>query len=293
MFQHRNFRSPSSRSLLRYLLFVSAGALFVAGAAIAQDDAAGAGGRGGRGGGNRAESTREFLGLGAVPDAAAAKLGAPIFAAQCSSCHGADARGGIGPGLINSSTVLDDDHGEKLVPFLQAGRPDKGMPAFAKLGDTDLKNVVEFLHQEVENVANRGTYQNTNNILIGDAKRGEIYVMKNCLTCHALAGDLKGIGAKYRPLDLQHNWIFPPRNTPDRQLHAVVASPEGVFRGVVKDVDDFSISLTLADKSTKTIARSDNVVVQLLDPLAAHVELAETLRDGDMHDVTTYLETLK
>lgn len=285
------FRLGPVGLFMRSIIFASIGFLALVGVAAAQDDAAGA--RGGRGGGNRAESTREFLGLGAVPNEAQAKLGGPIFAAQCSTCHGDDARGGIGPGLINSPVVLDDDHGEKLVPFLKAGRPDKGMPAFSSLSDADLTNIAEYLHQQVEAVANRGTYQNTNNILVGDPKRGEVYVMKNCLTCHALSGDLKGIGAKYRPLELQHNWIMPPRNTPEREIHAVVASPEGVFRGQVKQVDDFSITLTLADKTTKTIARSDNVVVQLIDPLAAHVEMAGELRDSDMHDVTTYLESLK
>jgi cytochrome c oxidase cbb3-type subunit 3 len=33
--------------------------------------------------------------------------------------------------------------------------------------------------------------------------------------------------------------------------------------------------------------------VQIVDPLQPHRELARTLKDRDMTDVTTYLETLK
>src|SRR5690242_7164685 len=40
-----------------------------------------------------AQSTREFLGLGPAPDAAAAKRGAPVYAANCGFCHGPLARG--------------------------------------------------------------------------------------------------------------------------------------------------------------------------------------------------------
>jgi len=47
-----------------------------------------------------AQAVREFLGLGPAPDAAAAKRGAPVYAANCSFCHGPQARGAEGPSLI-------------------------------------------------------------------------------------------------------------------------------------------------------------------------------------------------
>ena len=40
-------------------------------------------------------------------------------------------------------------------------------------------------------------------------------------------------------------------------------------------------------------ARGKDVKVTITDPLAAHRELSRTLKDRDMTDVTTYLETLK
>ena len=282
---------------MRPLILMSAGLLLFASAAMADDPpppAAAATGR--TAAAQRAQSTREFLGLGALPDAAAAARGKPTFEAQCAACHGPEARGGIGPNLINSSVVLDDEHGEKLAPFLKAGRPEKGMPSFASLPEKDLKDVAEFLHQEVESVANRGTYENNNNILVGDAARGQAYVSKNCLSCHSLTGDLKGVGAKWRPLDLQRNWIFPPREPEDgpRAFRAVVTTPEGVFKGRITQIDDFRVALVLDDKTIRAFDRSaKGIKVQVIDPLAPHREIARTLKDRDMSDVTTYLEKLK
>ncbi|MBT9473158.1 MAG: c-type cytochrome [Pseudomonadota bacterium] len=285
---------------MRRLLLLSAGLLMAAGAAWAADPPPppeGAAAQGGRGGGaaGRAQSTREFLGLGVEPDAVAAARGKPLYEAQCAACHGATARGGMGPSLIHSSVVLDDDHGEKLTPFLKTGRPERGMPSFGTLSDRDLTDVTEYLHHEVESVANRGTYENTNNILVGDKKMGAAFVQRNCAACHSVTGDLKGIGAKYRPLDLQRNWIFPPRDPADgpRAFQAVVTSPQGRFEGRVRQVDDFRIVIVDAAGAVRPFARTKAVKVEIKDPLAAHGELARTLKDQDMSNVTTYLETLK
>ena len=60
--------------------------------------------------------TREFLGLGRMPDARMAAEGGKIFAPTCGFCHGADARGASGPDLLRSPVVLDDNQGELIGP---------------------------------------------------------------------------------------------------------------------------------------------------------------------------------
>lgn len=251
------------------------------------------GGRGAGGGAARAEATRAFLGLGEAPDAEAAKRGSPVFAQNCAACHGPDARGGIGPNLLYSNQVLDDDHGEKLVPFLKVGRPDKGMPPFAQLGDATLKDVGEFLHQQVENYANRGTYQNVNNLLVGNAKAGAAYFAKNCTTCHSVKGDLKGVGTKFRPLDLQRYMIFPEREGhPSRMIQATVVGRDGTVEGQVLKIDDFDI--VVRDKAGVVHPyRQTDVKVTLKDPLEWHKQFAYRLKDKDMTDLVTYLSTVK
>src|SRR5437764_7266416 len=119
-----------------------------------------------------ADGTREFLGLGAPPDAAAADRGSKIYSASCSFCHGAKATGGdTGPDLVRSSLVLHDEKGELIGPVIHNGRADRGMPQFASFSNAELYELAEFLHQRVELAANRGTYQILN-VLTGDPKAG-------------------------------------------------------------------------------------------------------------------------
>jgi mono/diheme cytochrome c family protein len=239
-----------------------------------------------------AQSTREFLGLGPAPDAAAARRGAPVYAANCGFCHGPLARGAEGPSLIYSEMVLKDQHGEQFAEFLRLGRPEKGMPAFATLSEQQRKDVAEFVHQQIEDVANRGTYE-VKNILLGDARKGSKYVATHCLQCHSLTGDLKGLAAKWRPVDLQRYWIMPPRTGEGRAIRATVRSPQGMWEGRVQQIDDFRLVLARDSGEVAVIARGADVAVELHDPLAPHVAMVGNLADSDMVNVTAYLEGLQ
>ena len=248
----------------------------------------------GRGGGNRAASTRQFLGLGPEPDKAAADRGAPLFQQNCSFCHGAQARGAEGPSLITSAAVLDDNHGEKLVPFLKVGRPEKGMPAFPQVSDDQLKDIVEFVHLQVEIVANRGTYQ-VPNILVGDAAKGKAYVTANCMSCHKDA-DFDHIAGKFRSADqLQHGWVWPQSPTnPATVTTATIKMADGsTVNGRLTQISDFRVTVVDSDGQTHAVDRQPGVDVQIHDPLVAHEELIPKLKNDDLHNVTAYLETLK
>ena len=238
------------------------------------------------------EGSRAFLGLGVAPDVEAAKRGAPIFGSNCAFCHGPTARGAEGPSLLTSDAVLADDHGEKLVPFLHQGRPSKGMPAFAQLDDNQLKDVTEFLHLQVDNYANRGSYQ-VANILVGDPAKGKSYFDSKCASCHSVSGDLAHIGTKFKPLDLQRHWISPERNSPSRAVMASVPTPAGVTSGVLTKLDDFHVSITDATGDMLDFLRIPPIQVQLKDPLAFHMTMIPTLKDDDIHNVTAYLEKQK
>jgi mono/diheme cytochrome c family protein len=215
-----------------------------------------------------------------------------VFAANCAFCHGPQARGAEGPSLIYSELVLKDAHGSTVAEFLKAGRPEKGMPSFATLSDEQRKDIAEFLHQQVEDVANRGTYE-IKNIVLGNPKKGARYVSAHCLTCHSVTTDLRGLGQKWRPADLQRNWIMPPR-TPSRAITATVHDGQRTWEGHVQQIDDFRISL-VNDESGQLVVveRSPATKVELHDPLAPHVAMIGNLKDPDMINVTAYLVTLK
>jgi len=237
----------------------------------------------------RAAATRTFLGLGAIPDKAAAARGAPRFVENCAFCHGQAARGATGPSLITSDLVLADDHGERLAPFLKKGRPEKGMPAFATMSDQQLTEIAEFLHVQVEDVANRGAYQ-VQNILVGNAASGKAYVEGHCMSCHT-AETFAHIASRFRsPDELQRNWIWPARA---RNITAKVKTQDGMISGRVTQMSDFRITLVDASGETRTLDSGPGVEAQINDPLAAHQKMVKTLGNDDMHNVTAYLETLK
>ena len=261
--------------------------------AFAQDAPQG----GGRGAGTpeqRAASTRAFLGLGVAPDKEAATRGAPTYQQSCAFCHGPQARGAEGPSLIVSDVVLGDDHGEHLVPFLKKGRPEKGMPAFSSLSDDQLKDISEFLHEQVEEVANRGTYHMLN-IVVGDPAKGKAYVEANCVSCHS-ANKFDHIAGKFRsPDQLQRGWVWPNRPADNSlDITATVKLADGsAATGRVTQISDFRITLVDSTGKSRVIERGPGVLVQTKDPLAPHQALIKTLKNNDMHDVTSYLETLK
>jgi cytochrome c oxidase cbb3-type subunit 3 len=242
----------------------------------------------------RAAATRAFLGLGAEPDKAAASRGVPLFQRNCAHCHGRQAHGATGPSLITSDVVLGDDHGEHLVPFLKIGRPEKDMPSFANMPKDQLRDIAEFLHLQVEAVANRGAYH-VLNILVGNSAQGQAYVSAHCMSCHT-AETFAHIGNKFRSAEqLQRGWIWPTRPA-DTSLApgAIVKTPEGAtISGRVTQVSDFRITLVDQAGQTHAIDREPGVEVNISDPLAAHQELIKSLHNEDMHNVTAYLETLK
>ncbi len=270
-----------STRLLVALLFVFA--------AFAQEDMPPAGGGGGRGGRG---STRDFLGLGPPPDAAAAARGEKLFAPNCAFCHGEKARGASGPNLVRSALVLHDEKGELVGPAVAKGFPDKGMPAFPNFTPVELADIAQYLHLQVELVANRGTYKRLN-IVTGNAAAGEGYFNTNCKSCHSPTGDLAHIGARYAPDQLQNRFIWPAGGRGGARQKVTVTLPKGqTIAGTIRKIDDFDISITDSAGAYHSWPR-DTVKLELEDPLAAHRRLLGQYSDADMHNLTAYLVTLK
>ena len=250
----------------------------------------GRGGRGGRGG-----NLREFLGLGPAPDAAAAKLGDPIYKQNCGTCHGETGRGSQGPNLVRSTVVLHDEKGEEIGSIIKNGRPQAGMPAFPGLKPEDIYNISQYLHLQVELAANRGTYGQTygtlRNQVSGDPKKGQAFFEANCTSCHAVSGDFAKIGAKFPDAaTMQSRFLWPVSRGPRR---ATVTTKDGqTFTGSLMKFDDFNVSLRMANGEYHEWP-ADRVTVKVEDKLGGHRALLPKYTDADIHNMTAYLVTLK
>jgi cytochrome c oxidase cbb3-type subunit 3 len=249
---------------------------------------------------SRMERGRQFLGLGPPADPAAAARGQRLFVQNCAFCHGANATGAEGPDLLRSTIVLHDEKGETIGPVVSKGRADKGMPSFAGLNQAQMYDLAEFLHQRVEQAANRFGYK-MQNIVTGDAKAGQEFFAGagHCNACHSPSGDLAHIASKFQPADLQAQFLYPTlrgsaENARDPSaLRAKITLPTGeIVSGTLKSMDDFHISVWDASGTYRSWPRA-GLRVEIEDPLMAHRELLSKYSDADMHNVLAYLETLK
>jgi len=82
----------------------------------------------------------------------------------------------------------------------------------------------------------------------------------------------------------------------DRRTPTVaVTLPSGEkVEGSLVRVDEFAVSLKLADGTLRSFRREGDVPkVEVHDPMKAHQDLLVDYTDKEMHDVTAYLVTLK
>lgn len=253
----------------------------------------GRGGRGGRGGGGAA-GTREFLGLGPAPDAAAAAKGAPLYKQNCATCHGETARGSQGPSLIRSVVVLHDEKDEEIGPVIRNGRPQGGMPGFPQLSADDIHAISQYLKLQIELAANRGTYGQTyaglRGQVTGDKAKGEAFFAANCTSCHSATGDFAKIGARIpQPQQMQSRLLWPSTFGPQK---VTVTASGASFSGTIRQIDDFNVSITGSDGEYHSWPRSE-VSVQFDQKLAGHRALLPKYTDADIHNLAAYLVTLK
>src|SRR5205809_302380 len=110
---------------------------------------------------------------------------------------------------------------------------------------------------------------------------------------HICAKDIRlnGSGKKYDPPTLQQRFLFPSRSLP---VTVTVTSPSGpAVSGELVQMDDFNVSLRDSSGEYHSWKRTPGLTIVKNDPLAGHVELLDKYTDKNIHDVVTYLETLK
>src|SRR4051812_11262805 len=240
--------------------------------------------------------------------------GNTLFGINCRLCHGADLRGGDmgGVNLLRSPLVLNDQEGELIYPVVKNGRNPEGRPQMPPLPlpEDDVKAIAAYIHSVASRMAGQGGPPPGPlvelNILVGDAAAGKRYVDANCTSCHSATGDLAGVGSRYMtPTSLQNAWVSggsgggrggrgggadAAARTP-KPVTAIVTTRDGQrVEGRLDRIDDFLVTLTLADGTQRTFSRAGNMnPVQINDPLAGHKQMWVRLTDKDIHDVTAYL----
>jgi len=246
-----------------------------------------------------------------LADAAVIARGRGLYQVNCQSCHGVDLRGGDqgGPNLLRSPVVLNDQHGELIMPIVRGSRADKGMDPI-NLPESDIVAVAEFVHSVAFTMQGqggppRGSAAPPNEaVLVGNAAAGQAYFQAKCSSCHSVTGDLAGIGARFADdaRALQNAWVAGSaggRGTGGgrggRATTVTITPATGPkIDGRLVRIDDFLVIVELPDGTQRSVRRNGDVPkVEVKDPLAAHKALLLELNDKDMHDVTAYLASVK
>lgn len=235
-------------------------------------------------------------------DPALIDRGKTLYGVNCNFCHGSDARGGEGgPNLLRSELVLNDQNGELIAPVIQNGRGE--MPRL-DLSAEQVSTIAAFLHS-----FRVGGYDVSRmtppSILAGDAKSGEAVFRKRCASCHSTSGDLKGLASKIPdPKTLQNTFLMPgsggrgrggpsPVSVPPTTVTVTLPSGQKAEGRLVR-VDDFIVILSDREGVQRSFRRDGEVPkVEIHDPLKTHRDLLPTYADAEIHDLTSFLVTLK
>jgi cytochrome c oxidase cbb3-type subunit III len=235
-----------------------------------------------------------------IVDDDAADRGRKVWAAECISCHGTQARGnGEGTNLIRSEIVLHDRYGNEIGPFLRKGHRLQSGHSGATLTDAQILDVSHFIHQRVYDTLRGSPIFHVQDVVTGDAKAGAAYFNGEgkCSTCHSPTGDLAGIAAKYEPAQLELRFISPRggRGGANRpKLTLTVTPPAGpAVTGTPVVFDDFTVAIRDEQGGYHSWTVTPGLKVVKNDPYAAHDELLDKYTDKQMHDLLAYLVTLK
>jgi cytochrome c oxidase cbb3-type subunit 3 len=214
--------------------------------------------------------------------------GAPIFASNCSGCHGSDGRGGEHAPNIATAPEVSRLLDRELAGIIRNGIAGAGMPAFASFKQQEVADVVAYLRF----LQGRGEAVK----LPGNPHRGEslFFGHAGCSECHMINGkggfigsELSFYGANAKVDQLRAILLDPDKSLPvQKKAVTVVTRAEQKTTGMLKINDNFSITLQTLDGSFHSFPKAELAKVDL----GSHSLMpASKLDSKEMDDLISYL----
>lgn len=239
-------------------------------------------------------------------DSTPIKEGASLFRANCSPCHGLNARGGgRGPDLTSGRWT----HGstdDEIFRTISQGVPGTEMPANG-LEDSEIRTIISYL---------RSLAPPRNITVAGDPAKGKaiFFGEVGCSTCHMVRGaggvlgpDLSRVGAARSV-----SYLIDSIRDPDKELSSGMIDPNNHYglplvyntvtvvttsgekiTGVARNEDTYSIQMITMAQQLQSFLKRDLKEVShqrrsLMPPYSEDALDAEQLQD-----LISYLETLR
>jgi cytochrome c551 len=251
---------------------------------------------------------------GAIPASSAARQdsqavkpadqspGKQLFEQRCSTCHGLDAGGAMGPNIQGIPFRLGAD---AVKGIIKNGMGGGGMPAFAgQLDDTQIQQIVDYLLTL--------THKDAGAITGDPAKGKDVYDASGCASCHTIAGqggdagpELTTVGTLRGAGYLRSALLYPGTDLPQARvfletgglldymfIHVVTKDGhafdgtrvvEDSFRIVIKDVNGKFLSFQKADLRELKKEPGKSVMPSVKGKLS----------DAQVDDLVAYLASLK
>jgi len=180
---------------------------------------------------------------------AAPQPGEELFRSRCAGCHGLDGRGGEhGPDIATTANIqrLSD---AAIANIIRKGKPGAGMPAFGSaFEDRQINDIVAHLRfrQGIQKTA----------IVSGDPRKGRtlFFGKGQCSECHMIDGqggfiasDLSAYGQRHSADQIREAIVNPGQTGEAHATVVVTARDGGIYRGLVRNEDNFSLQLQTLD----------------------------------------------
>jgi cytochrome c oxidase cbb3-type subunit III len=215
------------------------------------------------------------------------EAGRELFESACAGCHGLDGRGGEKGPNIAARPEISRRSDDEILAILQNGIPGAGMPAFARLGDTKLQDLLQHL-RSLQGLTEK-------NEVAGNAEEGKRLFFKEggCASCHMINGaggflgsDLSNYGAITPVGDIREQITNHDQSVRTKAL--VVSTRDGrQLSGFSRNEDNFSLQLQTLDGKFHFLDKS---AVASVDHSSAAAVVAENkLSKSDLDAIISYL----
>jgi len=229
--------------------------------------------------------------------------GKQLFEQRCSTCHGLDAGGAMGPNIQGIPFRLGADPVKAIIKNGMGGGG--GMPAFAgQLDDAQIQQIVDYLL----------TLQRKDSAPItGDPAKGkEVYDASGCASCHMIAGQggdagpelttvgsLRGAGylrsaLLYPGTDLPQEHVFVESGGQLDYLFIHLVTKDGkAYDGTRVVEDSFRIVIKDAKGNFLSFRKADLRELQKETGKSVMPSVKGKLSDEQVNDLVAYLASLK
>jgi cytochrome c oxidase cbb3-type subunit III len=227
--------------------------------------------------------------------------GKSTFESTCSTCHGLDGGGAMGPNIQGIPFTLGMEATTNVIKNGMSG----GMPAFgSQLSAAQIQHVVQYLLT----LKRQDAYKVT-----GDAAQGkEVYASSDCASCHMIDGqggdsgpDLSNVGGLREPGYLHTTILYPGSDLPQQHLFLetggkldylfvhLVTKDGHAFDGTRVAEDSFRIVIEDAKGDFHSFNKSDLRELKEEPGKSLMPSYKGKLSDAQVNDLVAYLASLK